>query len=59
MTVGCRNPCDDIERLKLCATCWHGYYGDCPDERDADGDRLGRFCDPSRWTPYWSKPCSQ
>lgn len=61
VTVGCRNPCDDIERLKVCGTCFH-----CDDsipehwlcEVDQHGDAdvwMVNPCHftPSEWRPYW------
>lgn len=57
MNVGCKNPCEDIERLKVCGTCllYHAWI---------DGhfvcDQVCEITDachfaPSRWQPYWTE----
>lgn len=65
MTVGCKNPCDDIERLCVCGTCVHMVveydYFVCE-----LGDRVSNVGDPihwhdpchftpSEWRPYWEE----
>ncbi len=68
MTVGCKNPCDDIERLKVCGTCffWQdyakNYSPNCnvpttPDEPWVDYAAPHDHCHftPSKWRPYWEQ----
>lgn len=46
MSAGCRNPCEDLERLKNCANC--------KDQHNGDVDASCVECDgKSKWRPYW------
>lgn len=62
MTVGCRNPCDDIERLCVCGTCnlfyaWPNGKGwvNAPECGGLGVGETLKQCQftPSKWRPYW------
>ena len=67
MKVGCKAPCEDIERLKVCGTCRHMHateYLVCehPDRTEWDDEHYVSCCDKCdmpnrpRWVAYWEKP---
>lgn len=63
MTVGCRNPCDDIERLKVCGTCatfsiTHDESGECAQSCSAEcHDEADWTCGEYECEPDMHDPC--